>query len=173
MTTNIDLAREVARKVVLHSITLCRANVETNLDPLAIPPEIGMTQGHRCEYIKELKDGTARLSVVTEFKFTAKEMDGNEELSDLMTLDATFRLIYSLPFDIQVHERCFKHFADVNGPYNSWPYWRELVQTTTGRVGLAGITVPVFRPRAVEVSDSECMVSGKKKTKKKSEQRGQ
>lgn len=154
MTTNIELAKKVARHVTLHSVTLCRANIESHFDPLAVPSEVNMMQGHRCEYKNELIDDRKRLSVIAEFKFGAKEVNDGQEIRDLMELDASFLLIYSIPSDLKIEDRCFQYFADVNGPYNAWPYWRELVQTATGRVGLAGVTVPVFRPQAMKVEDA-------------------
>jgi hypothetical protein len=36
-------------------------------------------------------------------------------------------------------------FANVNGIYNAWPYFRELVQSMASRAGLPPIVLPVFR----------------------------
>ena len=49
------------------------------------------------------------------------------------------------------------HFAKLNGTYNAWPYWRELVQSMTMRAGMSGITVPVFRPKVREVEVQEAL----------------
>jgi len=38
-----------------------------------------------------------------------------------------------------------RHFAETNGLYNAWPYWREFVQNTAARMSLPGLTVPVLR----------------------------
>lgn len=156
MTTNIQLAKEVARHVTLQSISLVRANIDSDLDLDNSPAEIGMMQGHRCEHRRDVVDGLCRLNVFAEFKFTAKEMRDGDEVADLMSLTATFSIVYTMPSDIEIEDVCYEYFAEVNGPYNCWPYWRELVQTATGRVGLAGVTVPVYRPRAVEVGDASC-----------------
>jgi hypothetical protein len=36
-------------------------------------------------------------------------------------------------------------FADINGVFNSWPYWREYVQSVSCRMGLPIVTLPVYR----------------------------
>ncbi len=54
--------------------------------------------------------------------------------------------------DLQRH---LKAFANVNGTYNVWPYFRELVQSMASRVGMPPIVVPVYRvqrPQAVQAS---------------------
>jgi hypothetical protein len=39
-------------------------------------------------------------------------------------------------------------FARVNGIYNAWPYLREFVQTSLGRLGLPPFELPLLRPGA-------------------------
>lgn len=36
-------------------------------------------------------------------------------------------------------------FADINGVFNCWPYWRQLVQSMFATMGLPPLLVPVFR----------------------------
>lgn len=35
-------------------------------------------------------------------------------------------------------------FANFNATFNAWPYWREFVQSMTGRMGLPGVIIPVL-----------------------------
>ncbi len=37
-------------------------------------------------------------------------------------------------------------FAQFNVPYTVWPYWRELVQSLTVRMGLPPLTLPLLKP---------------------------
>ncbi|MFC4764742.1 hypothetical protein [Dyella koreensis] len=173
MTTNLELAREVGAHVVLRSITLRNAHIDSNLNPLHVPSDVAMTQGYRSSFSQHEEDGRKQLIVLTDFKFSAKvgagdnsDAEGVEQSDeDLVALEATFQLIYSLPLELTVDEECYKHFAEINGPYNAWPYWRELVQSVTGRVGLAGITIPVFRPPKIEIQKQEKKIAKEKKTK--------
>lgn len=153
MTTNLQLAQKIASKVQLEIVSLRAATVETGFDPMDIPKQIGLSQQYRCSYVTDQSEGQHSIRVTVDFKFFAKQVENDVALEDAMTLDASFLLVYTAANLDGVEDHCFKHFADVNGPYNAWPYWRELVQTATGRVGLSGITIPVFRPFAVDVED--------------------
>lgn len=160
MTTNFQLAKQVADHVQLLSVTLNKANVDAKFDPTEPPNEIGLSQSYRAIVVEpDLGEKVNKFSVVVDFKFFATSPIAHSEHEssegDLATLDAAFLLVYEVPGDLEVEERCFKHFAEVNGPYNAWPYWRELVQSVTGRIGLAGITVPVFHPRPSEIQEDD------------------
>ena len=165
MTTNFQLAKKIADHVQLLSVVLKSANVEAKFDPAEIPEQISLSQVYRAGLIEaDILSNFDKFSVVVEFKFFATEEVGDAvteeaEEGNVATLDAAFVLVYSLPSGLEVEKRCFKHFAEVNGPYNAWPYWRELVQSVTGRVGLAGVTIPVFHPRPVDVVDHEASES--------------
>ena len=159
MTTNLGLAGKVAKHVELETVVLKRATIESDFEPDAPPQEIGLSQQYRCRYERKGEPSADRVTIWVDFQFFAKKIEAGEEIGDAVKLDATFVLTYSLPSDLTIEEHCFQHFAEVNGPYNAWPYWRELVQSATGRVGLSGITVPVYRPPKREVDDLPCVAS--------------
>jgi hypothetical protein len=62
-----------------------------------------------------------------------------------LSLQAAFDLLYELPKAKDFSAAALSHFANVNGVYNAWPYWRELVQSITVRMGLPPVVLPVFR----------------------------
>ncbi len=63
----------------------------------------------------------------------------------VMDLSAVLELSYRLSKEVALTPKQLKAFANINALYNAWPYWRELVQTTTARMGLPRLVVPVFR----------------------------
>lgn len=77
----------------------------------------------------------------------------------LLTLSVELVLQYELrteapPDDLR--ELLFDAFAGLNGVYNAYPYLREHVQSTIGRMGLPPLVIPVFRvPRRDDASSSE------------------
>lgn len=152
MTTNIQLAKEIAKFVQLRSIVLKNAHLESSIEG-NLPPTISINQQHRCLF-EEKTDEERFINVLAEFKFNASKEEG-DAIGSLAKLEATFLLVYAIPQEAKFDHRCLKHFAELNGIYNAWPYWRELVQTVTGRIGLGGILVPVFRPVATELADEE------------------
>lgn len=156
MTTNIEMAGKLAREVALQVITLRKANVETDFDPVEIPEELAVSQQYRCAFEKVQETDGIRIDVLIDFTFFAKGIVDGNTVGDVFKLDATFLLVYRTAGDFEVEADCYRYFAEINGPYNCWPYWRELVQTATGRAGLSGFTIPVFRPVSKDVSVAGC-----------------
>ena len=58
-------------------------------------------------------------------------------------IEATFLLTYAIENEGPT-EREAEAFAAATATYNVWPYWREFVQSMTTRMGLPGITIPLF-----------------------------
>ena len=155
MTTNLQLARQVARDVQIENVVLRKAQVEAFFGPNELPPELALVNGFRSEYQVHRSEDSQKLSVIVDFKFEAREASSDEPGEIVADLSATFHLLYALPLEFEADESCFEQFASVNGVYNAWPYWRELVQTSTGRIGLPGVVLPVFRPVSREVESTD------------------
>lgn len=62
-----------------------------------------------------------------------------------LEIEATFCLLYHIQNMEGLDDNAFRSFAEFNGTYNAWPYWREFVQNVTTRMGLPALTIPVFR----------------------------
>ncbi len=58
---------------------------------------------------------------------------------------AEFELKYKLPKDISASKRDLNAFAEMNGVFNVWPYWREFIQSMVTRMNLPPLTLPLFR----------------------------
>lgn len=152
MATNLELAGKVARCVELDAINLRYANVEAKYEPGTLPEEVDVDVQYRTSLTRRTReDSPTELVVLVEFKFDVKAKEV-EEPQEVLSLSAGYLLSYVMTTEECLDEECFRHFSEVNGPYNAWPYWRELVQSVTGRVGLPGFVVPVFRPAVVELS---------------------
>jgi hypothetical protein len=71
-------------------------------------------------------------------------------------VDAGFDLTYALRGDEEIDAADLAHFAFANGTHNAWPYWRELVQNFTQRMGIDPVVVGPFKlpsphdPKATE-----------------------
>ena len=142
----VDLSRvvEIAKEVELRSVS-CREVLGRRCLELSEMPTLVQwigrqdPSGHR-----ELDDN----QIVVLIRFTAHaEAAGGEAPKRVAEVSATFALRYQLdtdrlqslgPEDVQA-------FAETNGVYNAWPYWREVLQSTAARVGLPGVVAPVFR----------------------------
>jgi len=62
-----------------------------------------------------------------------------------LLIDASFLLAYKIEDFEGLTQSGFEQFANINGIYNAWPYWREFVQNTIIRMGLPSLSIPVFR----------------------------
>ena len=60
-------------------------------------------------------------------------------------MKVSFEVSYRLPEAFSASARELQEFAEVNGVFNVWPYCREFIQTTTARMGLPPVVLPLFR----------------------------
>ncbi len=86
------------------------------------------------------------LRVLAHFDLVLRGGEGaSKKAQELVRLKAGFLLRYHLPAKHALSPAHLEAFAQVNGAYNAWPYWRELVQSTFARMGLPPVTIPVFK----------------------------
>lgn len=72
----------------------------------------------------------------------------NKKNTIILQIEATYRLVYHLNPEVVLNDDDLQSFAQINAVYNAWPYWREFVSNTVGRMRYrhAGlIIIPVFR----------------------------
>ncbi|WP_419163979.1 hypothetical protein [Candidatus Palauibacter sp.] len=136
----------------IESVTLAHAELKVGLDPLDMPEELRLSQRFRCRC-----DLSARKPdhafVYIDLMLDATSADDAHKGQSLFGLSATFLAIYRLEGAAAYPTDSLEHFAELNGTYNVWPYWREFVQTAAARAGLASIVVPVFRPQVQEIEE--------------------
>src|SRR5690606_18674231 len=98
MTTNIQLAGRVARYVQLRTVALRSANVMTDFDPEQLPAEIAVDLKYRAGLDFRPGDRDREpdsLGVLVEFQFTLRT-GGEQQISDVLGLTASYLLVYSL-----------------------------------------------------------------------------
>jgi hypothetical protein len=71
-----------------------------------------------------------------------------------VSLRIEYELTYQVPADLVVKRVELNAFAKVNGVFNAWPYFREIVQSTMQRMDLPPVILPVYRvPQAKPQAD--------------------
>lgn len=70
-------------------------------------------------------------------------LEGSSE--PVVSIKARFELKYSIPGDLVPTQEELGAFAEVNGVFNAWPYWREFIQSTISRMNLPPVILPLFR----------------------------
>ncbi len=69
---------------------------------------------------------------------------GASEDDPELRIEAEFRVDYRHDTSVPLVESILNAFSRLNGVYNSWPYWREFVQSTVGRMALPPLVLPVL-----------------------------
>jgi preprotein translocase subunit SecB len=62
-----------------------------------------------------------------------------------LLIEAVYRAQYQLTGKHEVSQRDLAAFAQTISLLHVWPYWRELVQSMTTRMGLPPLTIPLFK----------------------------
>lgn len=137
------LAGEVAAKVQIEKIQLIQMSGHQDLRAGDLPSDVAFE--FRCEECvdRDLK----KLTPFIFYRFTAR-YDGQEpESKTPLSVEAAFKVVYSVESFEGLDDRRIKAFSHLNGIYNSWPYWREYLDSTLGRMSLPTVTMPVFQPK--------------------------
>ena len=85
-----------------------------------------------------------RVRASVQFNLRARLQVETDAGNDLFTITAAYLLLYKLESSEGLSQEHYDAFGRLNGLFNAWPYWREFVQTTTARMGLPSITIPVL-----------------------------
>ena len=92
----------------------------------------------------KLDEKASRVFVMVDFSLDVF-VSGEDSSNPFATLVATFLLVYCIKDYEGITQECIDQFAETNGVYNAWPYWREFIQSTGARMSLPNLTVPVLR----------------------------
>ena len=105
-------------------------------------------------------------SVIVVAKFHFEASTEKQSQKPVLTIDASFVLTYHIDNFEGLTQAGFEQFANLNGIYNAWPYWREFVQNMVGRMGLPPLTIPVFRIVETSPKTKSGKTTEKRKAKK-------
>ena len=147
----IELAVQVSERIEILSITLVECQVtrdrtvNLNKQDLRVVVEIvdvliATDRAHNLLVVTPTFElvGTKRIAHVQQ------PVPGADD-KDVLTIRASFELAYLADGLQDFSDESLHAFAQTNGVFNAWPYWREFVQSTTARMGTKPIVVPVFR----------------------------
>lgn len=155
---NKDAIQEATRKLAIKMVYLggCEAKLCNGFDPLVPDQElIGQFRiGTESFDIKEVvdKESTQRL---LRFQVSAgmRYLKGpilrgleEEQVEELVASEITALFVaeYAIVGDEELSEECINEFGRVNAPFNVWPYWRELCQSTCSRMSLPVTVIPML-----------------------------
>lgn len=139
---NLESAVKVAKRVDLQSIKLLACDCKQKPECPPGKKDFDTEKTFRFEVDKEQNI----IGVFIRFVLNAfGEGVEQKRENSFLNIEATFLLLYSIKSVEGLDDVSFSSFAELNGTYNAWPYWREFVQSITSRMELPTLTVPVFR----------------------------
>lgn len=74
------------------------------------------------------------------------DLESEEKLG--FSIQARFELLYKLKIDpppAEVRDFFFESFSSITAVFNVWPYWRELNDSVSRRLGLPHIAIPLIK----------------------------
>jgi hypothetical protein len=138
--SRIEIGLSVSDRIQLLHVCVVEGSFRRNLGIDAPEPLIKQRRSVEAS----IDESSGRLRVMTRFFLEAVPSNVEGENS-LMEIEARFLLTYAVNSMEGLTKEHFDAFAEHNGIFNVWPYWREYVQSATLRMGLPALTVPVYR----------------------------
>jgi hypothetical protein len=160
---------ELIRLVQIENIRAVEANLRTSIRPSDDPEELEAGVRRRARVVQLPDDGVFIIRV--DFAFTAHRMsekereDKKSKTSDGATIAVavSFEVNYRIPSNASASEETLNEFAEINGIFNAWPYFREFVHAALARMGLPPFILPVYRLGSPKKSEAR----GKRETKER------
>jgi preprotein translocase subunit SecB len=87
-------------------------------------------------------EGQKNLRILAQYSLVAKR---TAEKAPAVDVRVSFELLYRIPPDLKPSDIEIKAFSATNAMLNSWPYFREFVQSMIARMNLPPLTLPLYR----------------------------
>jgi hypothetical protein len=138
---DVDKARRLIAAVSLASVRLLETSAKTRIRALNVTEDMLPQFVHSARISPDgLRDGEFYVIASLVVRIVS-ESDQKEHAA----MKVQFELGYKLPSDFTASRSELNAFANVNGVFNAWPYFREFVQTTSQKMDLPVILLPVYR----------------------------
>lgn len=142
---------ELIRLVQIENIRVVEADLRTSIRPSDEPDELEADISRNAKVVQLPDDGVFIIRV--DCAFTAHRMsekDSTEKKSKaaagaVIAVAVSFEATYRVPATVSAPEDVLNEFAEINGIFNAWPYFREFVHAALARMGLPPFILPVYR----------------------------
>jgi hypothetical protein len=141
VNAEIQKARRLIAAVSLANVRLLDASAKTRIRLADITEGMHPQFSHSARVSSEgLRDGVFYVIAA----LAVRIVSGADE-KEHASMKVQFELEYRLPSDFQASRPELSAFAKVNGVFNAWPYFREFIQSTSQKMDLPVILLPVYR----------------------------
>lgn len=113
---------------------------------------IALRSGHIGYKLLNTEDNfnTVRFKYSCGVRLAPKDVIKNTRPNDLEKDDLLLEIVATYTVDYtmkeQLPEESLLEFGRINVGYHVWPFWRELLQSTCNRIGIAPISLPFYKP---------------------------
>ena len=143
MSKAADGLKRLIAEVEIEGVRLVEATAETKVRSPADTGAVDLLVNRTAGISERQENGTFFVIATISTRLVPEE--AKEE--PLVSIETSFELQYHLPKGFRVDPQTLTTFAETNGIYNAWPYWREFVQSTLARMGLPPVVLPLLRAR--------------------------
>ncbi len=135
-----ERAHRIVENTELADIRLLSFSCEQNLQEGERPKHID----NKLDVEIGLSDDLKRIRIICRLTLTAKNDIDSDEKSRFC-VQATYRVMYKCAKAERPADEDLVAFGQATGMLNIWPFWREFVHSSTSRMGLPPLTLPLFR----------------------------
>ena len=138
-------SRQVAAAAELQNVRLTDAQVRLSFQPEELEPPLKLR-------LRVRSAGTisAPQRLQVRLRFWLLATDAKERKRPVLYFRCGYAADYALAQGASPKASEIHAFARGNAVFNCWPYFRELVQNASARLGLPPLTVPLFKVRVAE-----------------------
>ena len=130
---------EVVPKLEVRDIRL--VNLTCGLLAPAPPAgSVSIELGHTVKV--EVVEGNA---LAVHVQYSLKGSPDGPDSAPYVNLSVVFQLLYDGDGLTSIAPEKLQAFGEINGVHNAWPYFREVVQSMSTRMGLPSMTVPLLK----------------------------
>jgi len=145
-------------------VRLARIEAQAGIEPAAVPvawPDLAEVHAAGEAAIDVAGALTVACRFSASYSHSASADPASASESATVRIAADFLLVYELRESAIVTTQDANEFASVNGLLHAWPYWRELAQSTSVRMGFPPLIIQTFKipspydPDAAKATDEQ------------------
>jgi hypothetical protein len=170
---DMEAAARVAQRFLLQEIFLVDAKISR--DPLIMSPE-ALSLEHKCSTDSLSTSDKEKHLFLCNYRVAA--FDDKEPSKLVMQIEAIFCTSYVKKSDIRLFDDDYvfdddsiltyvEYLMTINPISDTWPYWREFVQSMSSRMGFPALTVPLLEIRPKKPEEKPKDEVGKKVSKQR------
>lgn len=168
---DLQAAAQVAQRFVLKEIFLVNAKISR--DPMIVSPE-ALSLKHKCSTDSLSPPDKEKYMVLCNFRVAA--FDHKDPSILLMQIEASFCTSYVRKPEINIPVNDadsllthVEYLMTINPVSDTWPYWREFVQSMSSRMGFPALTVPLLEivPKISFAEKAKSQAAKRKSTQRK------